>query len=187
MKKTKIVCTIGPATDDDNVLRQLMQNGMDVARFNFSHSEHEVHKKRFEQVVRLREELGLNIATLLDTKGPEVRVGCFKNGEPVILEDGQTFVLTTDEVEGTNEKVSITFKNLPKDVSAGTRILIDDGAIELVTEKISGNDIICTVVRGGKVSDHKGINVLCRTFQTLICQIWSSVLKWALIILLHRL
>ncbi|MBR1563302.1 MAG: pyruvate kinase [Ruminococcus sp.] len=159
MKKTKIVCTIGPATDDDNVLRQLMQNGMDVARFNFSHSEHEVHKKRFEQVVRLREELGLNIATLLDTKGPEVRVGCFKNGEPVILEDGQTFVLTTDEVEGTNEKVSITFKNLPKDVSAGTRILIDDGAIELVTEKISGNDIICTVVRGGKVSDHKGINV----------------------------
>ena len=111
MKKTKIVCTIGPATDDENVLRQMMLSGMDVARFNFSHSEHEIHKKRFETVCRLREELGLNIATLLDTKGPEVRLGCFKDHEPVVLEDGQKFTLTTEECEGTKEKSSIT--NVP--------------------------------------------------------------------------
>ncbi len=159
MKKTKIVCTIGPATDDENVLRQMMLSGMDVARFNFSHSEHEIHQKRFEMVCRLREELGLNIATLLDTKGPEVRLGCFKDHEPVVLEDGQKFILTTEECEGTKEKSSITFKNLPKDVSKGTRILIDDGAIELRAETIQGSEIICEVVRGGTVADRKGIDV----------------------------
>ena len=158
MRKTKIVCTIGPATDDENILREMMKNGMDVARFNFSHSEHEVHKKRFEQVCRLRDELGLNIATLLDTKGPEVRLKTFEQGSTVI-KDGDTFTLTTREVAGTSEICSITFANLPKDVSVGTAILIDDGAIELCAESVNSTDIVCRVVRGGKISDHKGINV----------------------------
>ena len=133
MKKTKIVCTIGPSTDDDNVLREMMKSGMDVARFNFSHSEHEVHQKRFEQVCRLRDELGLNIATLLDTKGPEVRLRSFKQGS-VVIKDGEQFTLTTRDVEGDETVCSITFANLPKDVSVGTAILIDDGAIELCAQ-----------------------------------------------------
>ncbi len=158
MKKTKIVCTIGPSTDDDNVLREMMKSGMDVARFNFSHSEHEVHQKRFEQVCRLRDELGLNIATLLDTKGPEVRLKSFKQGS-VIIKDGEQFTLTTRDVEGDETVCSITFANLPKDVSVGTAILIDDGAIELCAESVNSTDIVCKVIRGGKISDHKGINV----------------------------
>ena len=98
MRKTKIVCTIGPATDDDNILRQMMQEGMNVARFNFSHGDYETHKKRFEQVVRLREELGLPIATMLDTKGPEIRLGRFENDQPVEIHDGDTFTLTTEDI-----------------------------------------------------------------------------------------
>ena len=158
MKKTKIVCTIGPSTDDDEILREMMQSGMDVARFNFSHSEHAVHEKRFKQVCRLRDELGLNIATLLDTKGPEVRLKTFAEGRTVI-NDGDTFTLTTRDVQGDSTICSITFPNLPKDVSIGTAILINDGAIELRAQSINSTDIVCTVVRGGEVSDHKGINV----------------------------
>ena len=131
MKKTKIVCTIGPSTDDENIMRELMKNGMDVARFNFSHSDHSVHKARFETVCKLREELGVNIATLLDTKGPEVRLKNFKDHKPVTIKDGDTFTLTTREVEGDETICSITFPQLPKDVSVGTRILINDGNIEL--------------------------------------------------------
>lgn len=158
MKKTKIVCTIGPSTDDDSILREMMKNGMDVARFNFSHSEHDVHKKRFEQVCRLRDELGLNIATLLDTKGPEVRLKTFEKGS-VVINDGDSFTLTTRDVQGDETICSITFGNLPKDISVGTAILIDDGAIELCAQSVNSTDIVCKVVRGGKVSDHKGINV----------------------------
>ncbi len=158
MKKTKIVCTIGPSTDDDSILREMMKNGMDVARFNFSHSEHDVHKKRFEQVCRLRDELGLNIATLLDTKGPEVRLKTFEKGS-VVINDGDSFTLTTRDVQGDETICSITFGNLPKDISVGTSILIDDGAIELCAQSVNSTDIVCKVVRGGKVSDHKGINV----------------------------
>ncbi len=158
MKKTKIVCTIGPSTDDDSILREMMKNGMDVARFNFSHSEHDVHKKRFEQVCRLRDELGLNIATLLDTKGPEVRLKTFEKGS-VVINDGDSFTLTTRDVQGDETICSITFGNLPKDISVGTSILIDDGAIELCAQSVNSTDIVCKVVRGGKISDHKGINV----------------------------
>ena len=158
MRKTKIICTIGPATDDENVLRELMKNGMNVARFNFSHSDHEVHRQRFETVCRLREELGLDVATLLDTKGPEIRLKKIKNGKAV-LETGKEFTLTTREVEGNENICSITFANLPKDVSAGIKILIDDGAIELIVKKVDNTDIICEVINGGKISDHKGINV----------------------------
>ncbi|MBR4554426.1 MAG: pyruvate kinase [Ruminococcus sp.] len=159
MRKTKIVCTIGPSTDDENVLKELMLSGMDVARFNFSHSDHEVHKQRFETVRRLSSELGLNVACLLDTKGPEIRLRDFKDHKPVEIKDGDTFTLTTRDVEGTNEIASITFEHLPKDVSAGSRILINDGVIELTVSSVSGTDIICEVKHGGKLSDHKGINV----------------------------
>lgn len=159
MKKTKIVCTIGPSTDDENIMRELMKNGMDVARFNFSHSDHSVHKARFETVSRLRKELGVNVATLLDTKGPEVRLKNFKDHKPVTIKDGEKFTLTTREVEGDETICSITFPQLPKDVSVGTRILINDGNIELKALRVDSTDIVCEVIHGGVVSDHKGINV----------------------------
>ncbi|MFT3951076.1 MAG: pyruvate kinase [Oscillospiraceae bacterium] len=159
MRKTKIVCTIGPATDDDAILRQLMQAGMNVARFNFSHSDYETHRKRFEQVVRLRSELGLPIATMLDTKGPEIRLRKFRDSKPVEIKDGSTFTLTTSEVEGTSEICSVSFPHLPKDVSVGSKILINDGVIELKAEHITGGEIACRVVHGGTLSDNKGINV----------------------------
>lgn len=159
MRKTKIVCTIGPATDDENVLRDMMKNGMDVARFNFSHSDHKVHEQRFETITRLREEMGLNIATLMDTKGPEIRLRDFKDHKPVTIKDGDKFTLTTRDVEGDETICSITFPKLPKDVSIGTRILINDGVIELKAVKVDGTDIECEIIHGGVVSDHKGINV----------------------------
>lgn len=159
MRKTKIVCTVGPATDNDDIMREIMLAGMDVARFNFSHGDFEIHKRRFEQVKRLRAELGLPIATMLDTKGPEIRLGKFADGKPVRLNDGDTFTLTTEECICTPEKAYITFKNLPADISIGTAILINDGAVELRADKITDTNIVCTVVHGGMVSDNKGINV----------------------------
>ncbi len=159
MRKTKIVCTVGPATDDDSVLREMMKAGMNVARFNFSHGDYDMHKRRFEQVVRLREELGLPIATMLDTKGPEIRLGRFVDDKPVDIHDGDTFTLTTEDVPCTAERASITFKGLPGDVSIGTRILINDGAVELRAEKITAEDIVCKVVYGGTLSNNKGVNV----------------------------
>lgn len=159
MRKTKIVCTIGPSTDNDDVMRQLMKAGMSVARFNFSHGEHETHKARFEQIVRLREELALPIATLMDTRGPEIRLKKFKDNKPVEIHDGDTYTLTINDVEGTNEICSVTFENLPKDISLGTHILINDGAIEMIAEKITGTDVICKVIRGGVLSNNKGINI----------------------------
>ncbi|MGN0600300.1 MAG: pyruvate kinase [Oscillospiraceae bacterium] len=159
MRKTKIVCTIGPATDDDKILREMMLSGMDVARFNFSHGDYEIHKRRFEQVTRLRNELGLPIATMLDTKGPEIRLGKFVDDKPVNIADGDTITLTTIECECTAEKAYINFKNLPKDVSIGTSILVNDGAVELKAEKITETDIVCTVIHGGTLSNNKGINV----------------------------
>lgn len=159
MRKTKIVCTIGPSTDDDNILRQMMLAGMNVARFNFSHGDYEMHTQRFNQVVKLREELGFPIATLMDTKGPEIRLGKFKDDKPVEIFDGDKFILTTDETIGTAEKASISFKGLPNDITVGTAILINDGAIELKAEKISGHEIVCKVICGGILSNNKGINV----------------------------
>lgn len=159
MRKTKIVCTIGPSTDNDSILREMMLSGMNVARFNFSHGDYETHKKRFEQVVRLRNELHLPIATMLDTKGPEIRLGKFENDTPVEIKDGELFVLTTDEMVGNAKKASITFKLLPQDISVGTAILINDGVIELKAEKITDTDITCRVIHGGTVSNNKGINV----------------------------
>lgn len=159
MRKTKIICTVGPATDDESVMRELMVNGMNVARFNFSHADYETHKKRFDQIVKLRNELGLPVATLLDTKGPEIRLGKFAENKPVEIQDGDIYVLTADDVICDEKRGSISFKNLPRDVSAGTQILINDGVIELRVEKVKGNDIICRVIHGGTLSNNKGINV----------------------------
>ena len=158
LRKTKIICTLGPATEDETVLRRLMLGGMNAARFNFSHCTHEDAAKKLEAVTRLREELGLPIATILDTKGPEIRVKTFQNG-PIQLEAGDTFTLTTREVEGDGKIVSITYKDLPKDLKAGSRVLIDDGLVEMRAEHVSDTDIVCTVLNGGRVSNHKGINV----------------------------
>lgn len=159
MRKTKIVCTIGPATDDDKILREMMIAGMNVARFNFSHGDYDIHKKRFEQVTRLRSELGIPVATMLDTKGPEIRLGKFVDNKPVEIYDGDSFTLTTEDVPCTAERASITFKGLPADVSVGTRILINDGVIELKAEKITATDIVCRVISGGTLSNNKGVNV----------------------------
>ena len=158
MRKTKIICTLGPASEDDETITELMKAGMNVARFNFSHGSHEEHKAKFEKVIRLRHELDLPVGTLLETKGPEIRLRDFENGS-VELKEGQRFTLTTDEVMGTAEKASITYKNLKDDVKKGMTILIDDGKIEMTIEKITENDIVCRVINGGAVSNHKGINV----------------------------
>ena len=157
MRKTKIICTLGPATDDRNVLRQLMLAGMDVARVNFSHGSHEEHKVRIDTVKELREELGLPVALLLDTKGPEIRTLDFK--EPADLVEGQSYTLTTRNVTGTNKMCGVTFKNLPNEVSAGTKILIDDGLIELRVDRTTETDVVCTVMNGGRIAKHKGINI----------------------------
>ncbi len=159
MRKTKIVCTIGPATDDDNILREMMLAGMNVARFNFSHGDYDIHKKRFEQVTRLRNELGLPVATMLDTKGPEIRLGKFVDNKPTEIYDGDTFTLTTEDIPCTAERASISFKGLPNDIAPGTRILINDGVIELRAEKITETDIVCRVISGGVLSNNKGVNV----------------------------
>ena len=158
MRRTKIVCTLGPATDDVNILENLMKNGMNVARLNFSHGTHEEQLKRVEIFKQLRDELDIPIALMLDTRGPEIRIKQFKNGEEQ-LQEGQMFTLTTREVEGTSEIVSVTYKGLPDDIMRGNTLLIDDGLIELVVVDIADTDIKCEVKNGGKVSNHKGVNI----------------------------
>ncbi len=158
MRKTKIICTIGPASESEEKLKELMLAGMNVARFNFSHGTHKEQLVKFNRVLHARKELGLPVATLLDTKGPEIRLRDFEGGK-VELKEGQLFTLTTDEVMGTAERATITYKNLKNDIGVGTTILIDDGLIEMNVEKIEGADIVCRVVNGGFVSNHKGVNV----------------------------
>ncbi|QQY79091.1 pyruvate kinase [Keratinibaculum paraultunense] len=159
MKKTKIVCTIGPASESEEVLKELFLNGLNVARLNFSHGNYEEHKKRIDIIKNIREELDLPIGIMLDTKGPEIRIGTF-NVEEIELNDGDIFTLTTDDIIGDKTKVHVSYEGLPKDVKIGDRILIDDGLIELVVEEIIGNkDIQCKVLNGGTLKDHKGINV----------------------------
>ncbi|MDE6834111.1 MAG: pyruvate kinase, partial [Ruminococcus sp.] len=153
------VCTIGPATDDKNIMRELMLAGMNVARFNFSHGDYETHEKRLRMVEKLRKELDLPVATLLDTKGPEIRLGKFVDDKPVEIYDGDIYTLTTEDVLCDNQRGSISFKKLPRDVSIGTRILINDGVIELLAEKVTKNEITCRVIHGGTLSNNKGINV----------------------------
>ena len=158
MRKTKIICTLGPSTDKDGVLRELIANGMNVARFNFSHGSHEEHKGRLDLLKSLREELGKPVAALLDTKGPEIRLKDFKNGTEM-LEAGLTFTLTTRDVEGTKEICSITYKDLPQDVAPGGTIMLDDGLIKLQIQTVNDTDIVCTVLNNGKIKNKKGVNV----------------------------
>ena len=158
MKKTKVVCTMGPNTNDRELLKKLIENGMDVARFNFSHGDHEEQKSRMDLLKELRQELNTNTAILLDTKGPEIRTGVLKGGKRIMLKAGEQFTLTTEEIEGDESKVSITYEGLVQDVDAGRVILIDDGLIELKVVGKSEKEIFCEVINGGELGERKGVN-----------------------------
>lgn len=158
MRRTKIICTLGPATDGEGILEQLVRDGMDVARFNFSHGTHEEQKARLDRLKEIRERLDRPIAALLDTKGPEIRLGTFQ-AQKVELKEGQDFFLTAEEMEGTGEGVSVTYKELYQDVKPGDSILIDDGLVGLMVECVKGETVYCKVVNGGVISDHKGVNL----------------------------
>ena len=159
MKKTKIICTMGPNTNDRDLMKKLVEHGMDIARFNFSHGDHEEQKSRMDMLKAVREEVGKPVAILLDTKGPEIRTGLLKDGKKVILEAGQLFTLTTEEIIGDNKKVSITYDGLAEDVEIGTKILIDDGLIELEVKNITDTEMVCLVINGGELGQRKGVNV----------------------------
>ncbi len=159
MKRTKIICTMGPSTRDKEVVRTLVENGMDIARFNFSHGTHEEQKKQLDLVKEVRQETGIPVALLLDTKGPEIRTGTLKGGQKVLLTEGQPFVLTTEEAEGDQNKVHITYPGLPADVTPGVRILIDDGLLELEVTSVNQTEIACQVLNGGELGERKGVNV----------------------------
>jgi pyruvate kinase len=157
MRKTKIVCTIGPASESLEVLKELIRAGMDVARLNFSHGTYEEHKARIDTIREAAREVGKTVAILLDIKGPKIRTGLIENGEAE-LKEGDKITLTTEEVLGTSEKVSISYKGLPEDVRPGSRLLIDDGLIGLTVESVEGNEIHCRVINGGVLKNRKGIN-----------------------------
>lgn len=158
MRRTKIVCTIGPASNSQEVLTKMIAAGMNVARLNFSHGTHEYHGEAIKLIKLSREKAGVPLAILLDTKGPEIRLGTFENKTAEIF-DGDEFVLTSREVVGSNKCVSVSIKALPSQLKAGNRVLINDGAIELHVRECTDTDIICTVIHGGILSDRKGVNI----------------------------
>ena len=158
MKRTKIICTLGPASTNEDIMREMLESGMNVARFNMSHGDHEEHTNRIAMFRRVRDELGVPAAVLLDMKGPEIRLRDFKDGS-VILKDGDMFTLTSEDIIGDEKKASITYLNLPKDIKDGCKVLIDDGKVTLEVVSHDDKDIVCKVIYGGKVSNHKGINV----------------------------
>ncbi|MDR2939673.1 MAG: pyruvate kinase, partial [Clostridiales bacterium] len=158
MRKTKIVGTLGPASGDVEMIRQLIINGLDAARINFSHGTYESHEVLINNLKQARKELDAPVSIVLDTKGPEIRIGTFKE-EPVYLAQGANFTITTEEVEGDASKVSVTYKDLPKDMKVGGRLLLDDGLIELKVIDIADADISCEVVNSGFLSSRKGVNV----------------------------
>ena len=159
MKKTKIICTMGPNTENEDTLREMIIAGMDVARFNFSHGTHEEQLTKFNLLKKVREELNIPVAAMLDTKGPEIRTGKLVGGEPVCLEPGSEYTLTTREVIGDASVGHVTYDGLPEDVSEGDKILIDDGLIELTVISIEDTDIRCRVYNGGMLGQQKGVNV----------------------------
>lgn len=159
MKKTKIICTMGPNSNDRNLVMELAKNGMDLARFNFSHGDYEEHSMRVKLVKSVREELDKPIALILDTKGPEIRTGLLKDGKKVTLKEGASFCLCTDEIVGDQNRCSISYKQLPQDLKSGDRILVDDGLIELIVGKVTPREIQCIVKNGGELGEKKGINV----------------------------
>ena len=158
MRKTKIVCTLGPSSSDETTLKKMLLAGMNVARLNFSHGTHEGHRQTIQRFRKVREELGIPAAVLLDTKGPEIRTGNFANGEE-ILKEGQEFILTTLPVSGTSQRVSVTYKDLPKEVKLGNLVRINDGKTVIKVEKTDDTEVRGTVIHGGKISNHKGINL----------------------------
>ena len=159
MRKTKIVCTIGPATKSEDMMKKLIEHGMNVARFNFSHGNYEYHKECLETLRKAAAELKLPVASMMDTKGPEVRLGRFVDDKPVEIKNGDIYTLTTENCLCTDKIGSVTFKKLPEDVTVGTRILINDGVIELLAEKVTATEIVCRIIHGGRLSNNKGINV----------------------------
>ena len=158
IKKTKIVCTLGPVSENEETLRELIKNGLNVCRLNFSHGSHEEHKGRMDLVKKLREELNMPTDILLDTKGPEIRTGKFDAPE-VLLEEGQTFTITMKDVMGNKEMCTVSYKGLANDVKTGDTILIDDGLVGLTVKEVNGDDIVCEVQNSGIVKNHKGVNV----------------------------
>lgn len=158
MRKTKIICTQGPAIDNEETLRRMIEGGMDCARFNFSHGTHEEQKLRMDRVKKLSREMGVPVALLLDTKGPEIRLRLFENGAAE-LEAGNEFVLTPEEVPGTAARASVTYAHLARYLQEGARVLIDDGKIELEVLDTAGDDVVCRVINGGRVSNRKSINI----------------------------
>lgn len=158
MRKTKIICTLGPASTNEEMLEKMLNAGMDVARVNFSHGTHEGHGKTIDLFRKVRDNLGLSAAVMLDTKGPEIRTRDFEGGKAV-LKNGELFTLTTENVLGNAEKASITYANLPVELKEGDEVLIDDGKLRLKVTETTKTDIVCRVITGGQISDHKGINV----------------------------
>ena len=162
-KRTKIVCTMGPATESDEVLRELIKNGMNVARFNFSHGSHAYHRQNIERVRSISEELGIPVAIMLDTKGPEVRTGLLEGGQKVTVNTGDKIVVTaqptTEDWHGNAGHISLDYLNLPKEVEKGSIILIDDGLVGLEVDHVEGNDMHCVVTNGGEIGEKKGVNV----------------------------
>ena len=158
MRKTKVICTLGPAVDSEETLRELILAGMNCARFNFSHGTHESHLATLVRLRRVRDELGAPVATMLDTKGPEIRIKSFAGG-PVTLVKDQDFTLTTEDVPGDEHQVSVTYENLHNELAPGCRVLVDDGLVELQVQKIEGRRILCTVDNGGVLSNNKSINI----------------------------
>lgn len=158
MRKTKIVCTLGPATNSEKAVEEMIRSGMNVARLNFSHGSHEYHKKNIDIIKNVRQKLEMPVAIMLDTKGPEIRLKKFKQGA-VTIQDGEHFTLTVRDVEGDEQRASITYEELPHQLVPGNTVLIDDGNIVLCVEECTDTDILCTVVHGGKISDHKGVNI----------------------------
>ena len=162
-KRTKIVCTMGPACDSDETIREMIKAGMNVARFNFSHGSYDEHHGRIERVRRISKELGLPVGILLDTKGPEVRTGLLVDGKKVAVKTGDKIVVTaqptSEDFHGTSEHISLDYLALPSEVEKGSLILIDDGLIELEVVKVDGTEIVCTVINGGELGEKKGVNV----------------------------
>ncbi len=164
MRKTKIVCTLGPASRSPEMIQKLIESGLNVVRLNFSHGTHEYHKESIEMFRAVRDRMDVAAAVLLDTRGPEIRIGNFKN-EFEILEDGDAFTLTVKEIEGTKKCVTVTYKDLPAQLSKGNKVLLDDGNIELRVDSCKDTDINCTIIHGGKISNHKGVNIPCIKLQ----------------------
>ncbi|MBR2264997.1 MAG: FAD-dependent oxidoreductase, partial [Firmicutes bacterium] len=157
MRKTKIICTIGPASESEEMLRRMCKAGMNVARLNFSHGSHEEHKAKIESIKKVRKELGLPIAIMLDTKGPEYRIGTFENHK-VELKEGDTFTFACEECEGDEYHVSVSYKNMYQDLKPGDEILVNNGLVVCRVEHIEGVNVVCTVVSGGTLSDKKSMN-----------------------------